>query len=110
MRCSGLPELGRSGSRSAMGVTRRARDMDEFRGAVAPPEDTPYSRHFARLDATMEQQKGIGRILVRGIERPEDAEEMSDDEDEDYSSLTEEQMNCLRHIIVTQRRADELDS
>ena len=50
-----------------MGVTRRARDMDEFRGAVAPPEDTPYSRHFARLDATMEQQKGIGRILVRGI-------------------------------------------
>ena len=98
-----------------MGVTRRARDMDEFRGAVAPPEDTPYSRHFARLDATMEQQKGIGRILVRGIERPEDAEDTSDDEDEgerrdEYSRLTEEQMNCLRHIIVTQRRADELDS
>jgi hypothetical protein len=87
-------------------------------------ESTPFSRYFARLDAFIDSQpNGLGSMLVRGVPRKkkggdgddedEDEEEDDDEDDEaekrDDASYTEDEVNYMRRIIITKRRADLLE-
>ena len=64
---------------------------------------SPKDAHFDRLEAKIDECSGLGSLLVVAVSSEGDSEE---DEDRVY---TEEQMQMLRHIIITKSRANELE-
>jgi hypothetical protein len=74
---------------------------------------SPHDAFFDKKRAFMTEKGYIGSILVKGIPRDEDEEEEEEEEEEekeeDCDKYTEEQMNGLRFIMITQNRADKLD-
>jgi hypothetical protein len=59
--------------------------------------------------------KGLGFMLVRGVQHTEGREYSDEDEDEEteqkpHDGYTDTEMEYMRCIVITQRRADELES
>ena len=98
----------------------RAEKLEEASGA-GDTELSPFKRYFQRLNAAVNTTaegplKGLGRMIIRGMrhteeeysdEDEEEGEEESQEKDED--EWTEEEVNYMRWIIITQRRADALE-
>ena len=85
--------------------------------AKAPP-GTAWERYWARLDANIDEDaegplKGLGRMMIRGVRHMERSRDLGFDRDEGdeeqkpEASYTDAEMDYMRFIIVTQRRADE---
>eukprot|EP01052_Picozoa_sp_SAG31_P002960 SAG31_NODE_108_length_24741_cov_6.933041_12_plen_241_part_00 len=84
--------------------------------------DTPWKRYFARRDAVLDEKapgpfKGLGFMLIRGMAHTEEErhEDSSDEEDDDaeekaQDEWTDAEMDYMRWVIITQRRADELEN
>ena len=70
---------------------------------------SPHDSFFDKKKAFMKEKGYIGSILVKGIEQDGDEEEEEEEKEEDCDKYTEEQMNGLRFIMITQNRADKLD-
>ena len=85
---------------------------------------SPYSEYVTRLNQTMEEVKGIGSMLVVGINDDDDDDDEEKDEEEDADDeqagkkqkkeekeeLTSDQVDTLRHIIITKDRSKFLKS
>jgi len=98
--------------------------MPVTRSTVDVKLDTSWNRFWERLDACVDEDvdgphKGLGRMIIRGLketeDRDEEEEEVGEEEVEpelkkDKALYTDEEMNYMRFIIVTQRPSDELDS
>ena len=73
---------------------------------------SPLKAHFEAIDAAIgKNENGLGQMLIRGVLQ-EDEDEDDDDEDKeekDQDSYTEEQVSHMRHIVITQRRANALE-
>ena len=71
-------------------------------------QKTPYERYFDKLKAFTATRSGphkiLGRIVTRGIVEDDD-----DDDDDATENYTAEQMQRLRIILITPKRADALE-
>ena len=73
---------------------------------------TAWKRFWDRLDANIDEDaegelKGLGRMMVRGVQHMEGDE--GDEEQKAEDQYTDEEMDYMRFVIITQRRADEQD-
>jgi len=93
--------------------------MPATRSTAAANPDTPWNRFWERLHACIDEDaegphKGLGNMIIRGLKETEDRDEEEEEEEpklkKDEALYTDEEMNYMRFIIVTQRRADELES
>lgn len=83
----------------------------------AQPESelTTAQKHFLKLNETIERLSAPGSVLIVGIKKTgDDDDDDYDDEDEDdeideNESYTDEQINNLRHIIITENREKEFE-
>jgi len=73
---------------------------------------TPYEIWEEKFNKFMKAKKFLGSILVKGIERDEDDDDEEEEEEveEDTSKYTKEQMDSLRHIMVTKNREKQLNA
>lgn len=74
---------------------------------------TPKEKHFAKLNLAKVKYNAIAYTLEMGIEDSDDEEDEDDDEEnseEDQPQVekiyTEEEMAKLRHVLLTERRAN----
>jgi hypothetical protein len=76
---------------------------------------SPHDVYMENMSAFMKEKGYMGSLLVKGIGRnPQaDSDDDEDDEDEedqqDSDNITQEQMDCLRFVLITQNRADKLE-
>lgn len=78
----------------------------------AQPDQSFKTVHFLLLQSTIESLSALGSVLIVGIEKEgneDDEDEDDEDDDEDDDCYTEEQINSLRHIIVTENREKEVE-
>lgn len=73
--------------------------------ATAP---SPYNSFFDKMEVFMKERGYIGSLLIKGIPQEDDDDEY-EEEKYDTDKYTEDQMNSVRHIMITQNRADKLD-
>mmetsp|Transcript_7781 Transcript_7781/g.13096 ORF Transcript_7781/g.13096 Transcript_7781/m.13096 type:complete len:296 (-) Transcript_7781:65-952(-) len=86
-------------------------------GVQPEPELSATKKHFLKLNETIERLSSPGSVLIVGIKKEgddEDDDEYDDEEEEDdeideEESYTEEQINNLRHIIITENREKEFE-
>jgi len=73
---------------------------------------TPYEIWEDKFNKFMKANEFLGSILVKGIERDENDDDDEEDEEaeEDTSKYTKEQMDSLRHIMVTKNREKQLNA
>ena len=90
----------------------------EQAGSAAAAE-TPWKRYFARRDAALNEKapgpfKGLGFMLIRGMAHTEEErysdEEDAEEEEKCQDEWTDAEMDYMRWVIITQRRADELET
>jgi hypothetical protein len=67
-------------------------------------KETPEDVYFAHLDDVKMREKGLGSILIQGIEWPEEEE----DEGGECLPLTVEQLAILRYVIINAARKKKL--
>jgi hypothetical protein len=82
--------------------------------------DTPWKRYFARRDAAINEKaagplKGLGSMLIRGMahteeEKYSDEDEEEEEEEKSNDEWTDAELDYMRWVIITQRRADELEN
>jgi hypothetical protein len=73
---------------------------------------SPHDVYMENMSAFIKEKGYMGSLLVKGIGRnPEaDSEDEEDEEDQqDNDNITQEQMDCLRFVLITQNRADKLE-
>lgn len=82
-------------------------------------DETPYDKYFKVLNAFQKEHNFLGQMLIKGVsstgnddsEEEEEEEYDSDGDDAAFNAkLTDEQMAGLRFVLITQDRADQLDS
>lgn len=100
-------------------------------GAAGPPDDmtaqvegsckpdTAWNRYFSRLDAVDRDATGphkvLGRMIIRGMrhteeeDSDEDADEDADEVQKKRDGYSDAELEYMRWVIITQRRADELE-
>ena len=90
----------------------------EQAGSAAAAE-TPWKRYFARRDAALNEKapgpfKGLGFMVIRGMAHTEEErysdEEDAEEEEKSQDEWTDAEMDYMRWVIITQRRADELET
>ena len=65
---------------------------------------TPHAAYFAKLNAVAARYgSDTGTLLIRGIKCPDD------DDEEDTSTYTAEQMSTLRFVLITKKREDRME-
>jgi hypothetical protein len=65
---------------------------------------TPHAAYFAKLNAAAARYgPDTGTLLIRGIKCPDD------DDEEDTSTYTAEQMSTLRFVLITKKREDRME-
>ena len=79
--------------------------------ANAPPQGKLLKeQHFDRVTAKVTAIGGLGSLLVRGVSRDVDLDDDDDDGSEiDEDTLTQSELDGMRHILITQARADALE-
>jgi hypothetical protein len=87
---------------------------------------SPYDAYMEKMNAFMTEKDCIGSLLVKGIgpdprradnddddddddDDEDDDEDEDDDDEQDNDTITQEQLDCLRFILITQNRADKLE-
>lgn len=74
---------------------------------------SPFDRHYEELGAFIKLDKDVlGQMMIKGV----DGVEADDDDDEDEENqidtktLTAEQVQACRHILITKNREKELNN
>lgn len=75
----------------------------------------PFDLHCEELDAFIKLEKDVkGQIMIRGVDGVEKDKEDEDDDDEeneiDKSTVTAEQVQACRHVLITKNREKQLNS
>jgi hypothetical protein len=67
--------------------------------------EIPEVVHFAHLTAVIKREKGLGSILIQGVEWPDEEE---GDEASECPPLTIEELATLRHVVINTARKAKL--
>jgi hypothetical protein len=76
----------------------------ELEGQKRKKRETPEDVYFAHLDVVKKREKGLGSILIQGVEWPEE----EGIEGGDCPPLTVEQLATLRHVVINAARKAKL--
>jgi hypothetical protein len=80
---------------------------------IAKKVQSPVEEYFARLQAKQTEIGALGSMLVTGIDTGDDEYEKEDEEGGEMKEepvYTQEQVDTLRHMLITARRNEALEA
>lgn len=95
---------------------KKAKSSAAAKGAAAKASKSPCTLYFERLSAAVDKTPhGLGQMIIRGVKSDDEAESDEEEEETEAQSkarmdgYTKVQVAYMRHIVITQRRADSLE-